>query len=303
VRVGDEPTSAEGARPSACGAERDGPTRFFPRGAVCARCGYDLRGSEPGTCPECGEVTTDLAADGRVRPLTDEEREIVDRWAAEAPRRPRPADFLNLRDAGLLPLLIVLLVVVLVVFPLFRSVDSPRGVVPALLYGVVRLLALLGVMALAHVGLTFRKFRTRGRQREAALRQDLEGGVVDEHLFPVSHAMRVSGPEEPHLLLKIPNGVLGLTPRAQRLVRPEVSKSVGERCRIAVLPASGVPVGIVFEGRAVPIAERPDLFALGWWHEGSEPVWSARSAGQLIAMPRGALPAFASRGEEAPPRE
>jgi rubrerythrin len=34
--------------------------RRRPTLGLCARCGYDLRGS-PGRCPECGDVTVPLS--------------------------------------------------------------------------------------------------------------------------------------------------------------------------------------------------------------------------------------------------
>lgn len=284
------PAADEGPDPVA-------PERFFAHGAKCPGCGYALEGCPPGACPECGAVAIDLAHDGRIRELTDAERAR----AAGARMDWRWRDALGIAVQGMNSVvgsMFLVTVLVFVLLPLLRGIDRRIGAWQMATEAVLRFVALLAILIVVQLALTARRLCVRQRERAAGMEPDLETGRVEEYLLEITHAMRVSAPGGPWLVLRLRGGgVLRLTAEGQRGLGLPDDAVVRRGASLAMLPRARVAVGLGFDGEPIPTTNRTDLRGRAWIAGAGEPVVSATRVEELVRVGKGCTPPFAPTGE------
>ncbi len=235
-------------------------TRFFPYGATCPACHYDLSHATATQCPECGTVLTERMATGRVRAINDDEREFgpsairsIGRW-----------ELLRGTHTQVWQRYSVLLLVALgppVLYGLWQFARAEHqglvggfllgGLLPGALfsYGALLLVYML-LMAWTALGV-----KRRARDLHRRLGADLAAGRVEEWWAEASPRLTIEGAEPIGTYLRMADGtIFGVRNDARHWVGEEC----GGRIRLARLPTSGIAVGLRSEGPPVTHVRRAD---------------------------------------------
>jgi hypothetical protein len=153
----------------------EAPERFYAHGTVCRDCGYSLAGCQVTACPECGAITVDLAYPGIVRDVFEKERRRAEGmtlttnwWAVLAAAKDGTGQITGV--------LVLIGILAFVVYPLIRSVDRMPSPAWAAVRAAGALAGVLGVFAISHAGITWRRVRRSASARCASLATDLAEG-------------------------------------------------------------------------------------------------------------------------------
>lgn len=271
-----------------------GPSAFFPFGTPCPGCGYTLTGCEPGSCPECGAVTLDLAYPGLVREMTPEERERAEPAGSRVPRWSEVAKRSLLVFQAPLGVAFLLVFVVVVVFPLLRSIEQSRAATHVVVRAGLSSLALFVLMLIGQFVYSWWSHCGTDRRGRAAWTDDLEAGRVEEYHHEVTHAMRVTAADSEWLLLRLRGGhVLRLTAEGQRSVRGGPVLEVCGRLRLVSLPRCHAIVGLEFDGEPIDVPLREDLRPRHGLAEADRPIAGVDRVERVLVTRGAVVPPFA----------
>ena len=275
----------------------DEPSKFFPFGTPCPGCGYTLTGCVPGSCPECGVVTVDLAHPGVIREITLEERERVALMAPDTGswRALRYAVYGCLQTQNtVLGIIFLVGLISFVIIPILRLADRVVDLWQVVIDSAVRLVGLIVTLAVVQIGLSWWGHRSGVKKNVVAVAGDLEAGRVEVYHYEVTHAMRVEGREGEWLLLRIRGGfVLRVTAEGRKVICGEANLQVCERMRLAILPRSHWVVGLEFEGEPIDVPLREDLRPRYGLAEADQPIVGVDQVERVLITKHAAVPPFA----------